>query len=296
LTNNGDKESFAPDLYASHAYTLITSLIAAYKPTHILIERQRFRSGGGSAVQEWTIRVGVFEGMLYAVLQTLIREANRQAVDIVVQGVEPQRVAKYWIEKDRPASARQPETEKKNNKKISSKEGKKAKIDVVGRWLTTWTNFHCSTQATQEGPPQIQLSSDSQVKIVAEAYLRKWSGKSRTRSGGSSLGDDLTMAELSEQNPERTAPKTKTRKRAMQAPSSTRETKLAEEPNWNCPETPPCPSQAAIDIGKLDDLADCLLQGIAWLEWQNMRAKIAREGLAAVPFEGGDGSGPHRKY
>lgn len=91
---------FSPPLYASHAYTLLTTLLSVYRPTHILIERQRFRSGGSSAVQEWTLRVGVFEGMLYAILHALQQERGGEFADVCVRGVEPKRVVRYWLDAD----------------------------------------------------------------------------------------------------------------------------------------------------------------------------------------------------
>ncbi|KAI5297686.1 hypothetical protein KEM56_004616, partial [Ascosphaera pollenicola] len=127
-----EKESFAPETYARHAYSLVNSLITKYNPTHIIIERQRFRSGGGSVVQEWTIRVGMFEAMLYAVIHTLRRERGENAVDFYLEGVNPKRVARYWVGRNPWAL----EKSERSRKTATAKATKQAKINVLLEWLS----------------------------------------------------------------------------------------------------------------------------------------------------------------
>jgi len=181
------KEGFCPARYASNAYTLVDKLLSAYKPTHILIERQRFRSAGGSAVQEWTLRVGVMEGMLYAVLYALKQERGGDVSRMEVHGIEPKRVVKYWIDRE-------------GGVKMSAREVKKAKIEIVGGFL--------------EGG---RVFPEGGVRDLVAGYLKKLHGEGKGNG-----------------------------------------------------------------LGKLDDLADCLLQGVTWLEWEGMRGRLAREGMEAL--------------
>jgi len=200
-----EKEAFDPPTFATYAYDFVKRILDAHRPTHVLIERQRFRSGGASTVQEWTIRVGVFEGMLHAVLKTLSKE---HGLPVIVQGVDPGRVTRYWLEGRAT----------KGKERISSgKESKKAKIDIVGNSL-----------ASAGAAAFVNVSSGSDhgshhgVEEMVDAYLARWQRKNgNSRSG------------------------------------------------------------VAKDILKLDDLADCLLQGVAWLNWQSKREEVLHRGLEA---------------
>ncbi|KAI9930885.1 hypothetical protein MW887_010536 [Aspergillus wentii] len=225
-------DAFHPSLYAKHAYTLITSLLATYQPTHILIERQRFRSGGGSAVQEWTLRVGVFEGMLYAVLHTLAQRGGGGGGvgGPFVHGVEPMRVARFWDGGGGGGSVEgETDGEKVSKKKrTNSKEGKKIKIDVVGGWLAA--NMGGEAGQTPSSS-KICVGESPELRDLVDAYLCKWQGKKK-RSSKKTDGNG-----------------------------------------------------GGVNIGKLDDLADCLLQGVTWLEWHTMRHRICQEGLDVMEFD-----------
>ncbi|KAK0514206.1 hypothetical protein JMJ35_002823 [Cladonia borealis] len=79
------KEPFDPPTYSHHAYTLVLTLLSpSPPPTHILIERQRYRSMGGASVQEWTLR-----GMAWVQWEKnrrLIMEKGVQALDELGKG------------------------------------------------------------------------------------------------------------------------------------------------------------------------------------------------------------------
>lgn len=269
-----EKDSFSPDLYAANAYTLISSLIAAYRPTHVLIERQRFRSGGGSAVLEWTLRVGLLEGMLYAVLHTLRQERGGDVANLVVRGVEPRRVVRYWLEGGfgpsvpgkREADEKSEVGEKVKEKKPNAREVKKAKVDLVGRWLSAAmqkqnTNACPETDGSLE-KLELGIATDNKIVLadkaecptlrgVAGAYMRKWQGQTQTLKKGK--GKESRALKSGPLSPLPVSP----------------HSEIGDE-------------VAAIDPGKLDDLADCLLQGVTWVEWQIMRERIAREGVGAL--------------
>ena len=187
------KESFDPLTYSIHAYTLIIRLLSSLgssgrnTPTQILIERQRFRSVGGSTVQEWTLRVNMFEAMLYAVLRTLEKEGRWKGT---IWPITPNKVVNFWIG-DKP--------------KDTKGNGKAQKISIVDEWLDGTNLFELKEGALE----------------TSRAWKAKKSGKRGNRT-------------------------------------------------------------KEVQIGKLDDLADCLLQGLAWVRWEENRMRIINEGPQAL--------------
>lgn len=206
-TNVAPKETFEPAIYAQHAYNLILKLLSSDVPTHILIERQRYRSMGGAAVQEWTVRVNMFEAMLYAVLTTL---SERNLWRGSVHPVLPAKVSRFWLGDDFGVV-----TGGAHNKSVSTKA---AKVALIGKWLENGDRFRL----------------EGEVADLAMAYQRRMLGqkqvhRKQNRVTGHSAGDAVFL-----------------------------------------------------EVGKLDDLADCLLQAMAWIQWESNRHQFLIRGLQAL--------------
>jgi cruciform cutting endonuclease 1 len=162
------KESFSPATLSATAYDLMRYRLLLLKPTHILIERQRFRSMGSKHILEWTVRVNMFESILYGVLCTLKGEG---IWDGSVEAIAPGKVGPFWIEEEREGKARKAKSAKAKNKG--------AKIDLVRQWL--------------EVGDMVSLGNE-EVKAVAKAYRAKWDGKRvKAKEGEEKMGklDDL---------------------------------------------------------------------------------------------------------
>lgn len=203
------KEPFDPLTYSRLAHSLLDSLLRPSPPLigpvrHILIERQRYRSMGSSSVQEWTLRVNMFEAMLYAVICTLQQSGSWEGK---VWPMQPSKVWRYW-------GGGEGKVEEANISGKGSKAArtKKEKMDVVGRWLeASDSNSTCQKNSTVTRNDQIELSDGG--KLTGEKYLGRWKGIKGTK-----------------------------------------------------------------ELGKLDDLADCVLQGVAWVRWEEMKKRLRQQG------------------
>jgi cruciform cutting endonuclease 1 len=177
------------------------------RPTHILIERQRYRSGGNAAVTHWTTVVNSFEAMLHAIFRAL--EAPTP------QSVDPKRVAQFWSPSVDMAETKKDELLLNDGSKVaktaSDIKTKHLKIDVVGTWL--------------ENRQSLALHNDD-IRRTANIFLKKWARErvSRTKQPKSSA-DDISSE----------------------------------------------------GVKKLDDLADCLLQAVTWLKWQENKRVLLKQ-------------------
>ena len=167
VDRTGVEDPYGPSSLSRTAHHLVKNVLLPYQPDTVLVERQRFRSGGGSAVLEWTLRVNVFESMIWAVARTL--QAEKQSGPQHLWPVDPKQVARFWV------------GENVTEGRISaskSKIEKKQKIDLVRRWL-------------EEGPDDnMALSFVGHAAETKEAFLSLANGtrkSSRKEDGASSV-------------------------------------------------------------------------------------------------------------
>ncbi|KAK8039834.1 hypothetical protein PG993_008245 [Apiospora rasikravindrae] len=189
----------------------------------------RFRTGGSSAVQEWTLRVNTLEAMIHATFRTL-KEMGHWSGEVI--SIAPGRVGPFWVGAAGEVDAATEEVQSpleleteflertaqkvniKNKNKLAKTRNKKAKIDLVGNWLQL------------EGILN-PASAHQEVTRSMKLYKDRWLGVRRKKGS-----DKLEEAE--------------------------------EESR------------------KLDDLADCLLQGMAFIKWEENKNLLAREGPNAI--------------
>ncbi|KAF3903803.1 hypothetical protein AA313_de0203622 [Arthrobotrys entomopaga] len=113
---------FSAHSLAPFATSLARQLTAIHKPTIIAIEKQRFRTMGSAAVQEWTIRVNTLEAMLHATLRLLLEEGVWKEGSTC--SICPQRMTRFWLDR--------------NGISQESRIGKATKllkVDLVRTWL-----------------------------------------------------------------------------------------------------------------------------------------------------------------
>ncbi|KAL8798028.1 MAG: hypothetical protein Q9182_007027, partial [Xanthomendoza sp. 2 TL-2023] len=195
------RESFSPSTYAPRAHSFLTTHILPHNPTHILIERQRFRSMGGSAVQEWTLRVNMFEAMLHAICHAYSAD-GKWAGEVVP--VMPGKVVKYWLDDENVVEAVEREGKRRSSSGSGNEKSKARKMEMVREMV------RCGRGVALQG----------QAREMGDRVIGKGEEKKRTAKG--------------------------------------------------------------TGLGKFDDLADCLLQGLAWVKWEENKRVVWSKGLNAL--------------
>ena len=256
------EESFHPRVLARTAHALLTRVLLPYKPDIILIERQRYRSGSGAAIQEWTVRVNMLESMLWAVLEALKGDTwnlpspsnTEDAGQPQVFDVSPARVGTFWIDSlDEEHDAR------RSAASIQAFElGPKGEVSEKA----------CESVATARKMSTAKVRKKDKIQLV-RSWLSHAPYSSKTARTGS---DKEQVQEINAPITFSFAPEAEeTREALCTIRSSTKRSKIT---NKNIAKTG--------DVRKLDDLADCFLQTAAWVAWEWNRLEIQRKGMGNI--------------
>lgn len=212
---------------------------------------------------EWVLKVAMFESMLHTTLYTLQRERGMR---FHVEAVDPGMVVGTVHESLA--------LNMKREMKFSGNRPKRVRVDLVGRWLGEWAESAGLARATTtKYGEEITAPPDP----VYASHEGAWRGgdvnphnKITVGEGQDEGGDkeirDFAMSYLREwQDNVR-------RRRARDGATTLLDKKWAQAAE----------NLSYHGILKLDDLADCLVQGVTWLDWHVMREKVDTEGEATL--------------
>jgi cruciform cutting endonuclease 1 len=141
-----EDDPYGPKSLSKTAHHLVKDVLWPYNADTVLIERQRFRSGGGSAVQEWTLRVNMLESMIWAIAQTL--EAGSGGSKQKLWPVNPKQVANFWVGGT---------TSHGRASMGKAKIEKRQKIELVRKWLSGETENEMSVKFVDDAAEMKRL-------------------------------------------------------------------------------------------------------------------------------------------
>lgn len=226
---HAETNQWAPGPMAAVTQKVVQEYLMPLRPTHILLEHQRWRTHGSSSVFEWTMRVNNLEAMIHATLRTM-QELGHWSGEVV--SMSPDRVSAFWVgaagEHIEDVERKPLETAAEYNARVQRAKAaprvvaqggpkRKAKmVDILGKWLGQGNIIKPSPTA-----------ADENIQRAMKLYADRWRGVRRKRG-----------AEKHEE---------------------------AEE-----------------GATKLDDLADCLLQGMAFIKWEQNKFLLQDEGVDGI--------------
>ncbi|KAI5809516.1 mitochondrial resolvase Ydc2 [Peziza echinospora] len=266
-------ESYTPESLSNVAYMLCKHLLQTHKPDQILIERQRYRSMGSAMVQEWTIRVNMFETIIWGCLHALYRESHWPTVTPSdykwkpIHSMDAKKVLGFWEQWHDTGTPAVPGAYSTSPRLMKPSDAVKTYEDCKASKTFIVTDFLYSppdndTNAipeNQKPTPSLFEIGSAEAQAAAKLFLpcfvfpKQKKNKSKKEALPQNVlpaDADLEGYEAGEENNEFDVYKTI---------------------------SPPLKRKAA--KGKLDDLADCLLQGLAWVKWEEARRRILGNAL-----------------
>lgn len=184
-----DNDAFSPAALSALTVDLIKTHLLPLRPTHVLIERQRFRTGGAAAIFEWTLRVNTLEAMLHAGFAALDWEGGEGGAGEKgsgsglwrgrVHSVLPRAVVGFMFPSGEGVGEDGGE-EGKGKKKVGSGAAyqvlKRKKVDVLGRLL--------GEKGGLVLPEKGQASEMTRLFLAALEKRGQRGGRRKTAAGG----------------------------------------------------------------------------------------------------------------
>lgn len=218
---DAEHAAFSPSSLSIVAARLVQEQLMAHRPTHVLIERQRFRTGGAASVFEWTLRVNSLEAMLHAIFAHMRTTGHWAGT---VTSVLSQAAGAFLLSQHPEATPERGDGDVAAPKLLKPTEMKKFKTKLAAGMLT--------------GGHIVRETNDAEDAVTA--FLHRFDKPKRS--------------------------------------SGTRRSKNGDQKEKQVP---------LADITKLDDLADCLMQAVAWLRWEANRELLVERGARAL-LDGAD--------